>query len=303
MMDKQERLLMKERPNLRQPYLVCGLDGWVDGGEAATGTVRYLTEKLGARRFARIPVDRFHVLQLPGQVSLRPIVSIEQGLLREHHFPRNEFFHWTNPDEDNDLILFLGTEPNLEWSEYANAIIDVAETFLTPRIYLLGGVLDKIPHTREPSVGCTCTSVELRKEMKDHAVEFTSYEGPGSFGTTLLHVCKKKGIEAVSFMARAAYYPEFNILVPRNPKSILALARRLNSLLHLNLDLSDLNQQAKEYEGKLTFMASQNPEFLAYIRELEKGYAEVRYEETLHVSPGEAVRIAEELLRENQEGS
>jgi proteasome assembly chaperone (PAC2) family protein len=300
-MDKQERLVIKEKPNLRQPYLVCGLDGWVDGGEAATGTVKYLIEKLHAKKFARIPVDRFHVFQLPGQVGLRPSIVIHQGILKEHHFPRSEFFHWTNPDEDNDLILFLGAEPHLEWNEYANAIIEVAETFGVARIYLLGGVLDKIPHTMEPNVGCTCTSVDLKNEMKDYGMEFTNYEGPGSFGTTLMHLCRKEGIEVVSTMVRAAYYPEFNILVPRNPKSIRALVLRLNALLHLNLDLSDLDRQAKDYEGKLTFMAGQNPEFLSYVRELEKDYVEIKCDATLHVSPGEAVRIAEEFLRDSKE--
>jgi proteasome assembly chaperone (PAC2) family protein len=300
-MESEERLVIKENPELRQPYMVCGLDGWVDGGEAATGTVRYFIDKLDAKKFARIPVDRFHIYQLPGQVSLRPSVVIEQGLLKAHHFPRNEFFYWTNTAADNDLILFQGTEPNMQWNEYATAILEVAETFGVARIYLLGGVLDKIPHTREPNVGCTCISTALRKEMKDYGVEFTSYEGPGSFGTTLMHICKRKDIEVVSLMVRAAYYPEYNILVPRNPKSIRALALRLNTLLHLDMELSDLDQQCKDFEGKLGFMTSQNPELLAYVRELEKEYVEIECEQALHVSPGEAVRIAEEFLRENKE--
>ena len=36
--------------------MVCGISGWVDGGEVATGSVRYLIGKLEARTFAEMPI-------------------------------------------------------------------------------------------------------------------------------------------------------------------------------------------------------------------------------------------------------
>jgi len=281
--------------------MVCGISGWVDGGEAATGSVRYLVRRLKAKRFAEIPIDKFHIFQVPGQLSLRPQVRMEDGILKEHRFPQNQFFYSVNPNADNDLILFLGTEPNLNWEEYADAILGVAEEFAVFRIYLLGGVLDKIPHTKEPSVSCSCSSEQLKEEMQKYNVRFSNYEGPGSFGTTLLYTCQKKQMQMVSITARATYYPEFNIVIPRNPKAIRAVVRRLNGLLHLNLDISDLDRDAEEFEAKLGFMASQNPEFQAYVEELEKDFIEVKYEEPLDISASEAVQIAEEFLKEKKE--
>jgi len=105
----------------------------------------------------------------------------------------------------------------------------------------------------------------------------------------------------VSITARATYYPEFNIVIPHNPKTIRTIMRRLNHLLSLNLDLSDLEKQAEEFEAKLSFMASQNPKFRAYVEELEKDFTEVEYEEPLEISPDEAVRLAEEFLKEKRE--
>ncbi len=105
----------------------------------------------------------------------------------------------------------------------------------------------------------------------------------------------------VSITARATYYPEFDIVIPHNPKTIRAVVRRLNHLLHLNLDISDLDRQTEEFEAKLNFMASQNPRFQAYIEELEKDFTEVKYEEPLEMSPDEAVRLAEEFLRGKRE--
>jgi len=294
-------VIITGKPKLRHPYLVCGIGGWVDGGEAATGSTRYLVRKLGAKRFAEIPIARFHIFQVPGQLSLRPQIKIEDGLLKEHRFPQNQFFYWVNPNADNDLILFLGTEPNLNWEEYAEAILSVVEEFAVARIYLLGGVLDKTPHTKEPAVSCACSSEQLKKEMQKYGMQFSNYEGPGRFGTTLLYICQQKQVPMVSITARATYYPEFNIVIPRNPKSIRAVIRRLNSPLRLNLDISDLDREAEEFEANLSFMASHNPEFQTYIEELEKDYIEVKYEEPLDISANEAVQLAEEFLKEKRE--
>lgn len=301
-MDKPRNLIISEKPKLRQPYMVCGISGWVDGGEAATGSTQYLIRKLKAKKFAEIPMEKFHIFQVPGQLALRPHIVIEDGRLKEHRFPRNQFFYVVNPNADNDLIFFLGTEPNLNWEEYARAILSVAEEFAVPRIYLLGGVLDKTPHTREPGVFCTCSSEELREEMQRYAIQFSHYEGPGSFGTTLLHFSQKKRIPLVSVIARTTYYPEFNIVIPRNPKAISALVSRLNRLLQLNLDISDLEREVEELEAKLDFMASHNPEFQTYLKELEKDFIEVKYEEPLDISASEAVQIAEEFLKKGKEG-
>ena len=280
--------------------MVCGISGWVDGGEAATGSVRYLTKKLKAKAFAEIPIAKFHVFQVPGQPSIRPHVRIEDGLLKEHRFPQNQFFYWINPSTAHDLILFLGSEPNLNWGEYADAILDVAQHFDTARVYRLGGVMDDSLYTMEPNVSCICSSSELKVEMQDYAVQFTSYEGPGTFGTTLHHVCQNRGLEMVSMTTRAAYYPEFDVFIPHNPKAIRGLVRRLNSLLRLNLDLSDLDSEVEDLEGKLTFMAKQNASYAAYIKQIEKDYVEVKYEERLDISAEEAVEIAEELLKDEE---
>ncbi len=300
-MSWRENVIIAEKPELRHPYMVCGIGGWVDGGEAATGSIKYLVGKLGAKRFAEIPIARFHIFQLPGQLSLRPDIKIKDGVLTEHRFPQNQFFYSVNPDADNDLILFLGTEPNLNWEEYANAILGMAEEFGVTRIYLLGGVLDKTPHTRDPGVSCACSSDQLKEEMRKYNIQFSNYQGPGSFSTTLLRLCQDRRGQMVSLTTRATYYPEYDIVIPHNPKAIRAVISRLNHLLCLNLDISDLDKQAEEFEVKLNFMASQNPAFQAYIEELEKDFIEVAYQEPLEMSPDEGVRLAEEFLRGKRE--
>ncbi len=281
--------------------MVCGLSGWVDGGEVATGGVKYLIKQFGARKFAEMPAPRYHVYQVPGQISLRPIVKMEDGLIAEHHFPRNQFFYARNIASDHDLIFFLGTEPNINWDEYSGTIVDLAKGFQASRIYLLGGVLDETPHTREPKVSCACTSVALRDEMRKYNVTYSNYEGPGSFATTMLYVCKKRGMDAVSFSSRATYYPEYNIVIPHNPKSIKAVLARLNHLMSLSLNFAELDAESREFEGKLEFMRNQSPRFNSYVEELEKNYIDMPFEEPLEISPDEAIKFAEDFLKKNKD--
>ena len=236
-MEESKKLVFNRKPMLRRPYVVCGLTGWVDGGEVATGSVKYIIRQLKAHKFAEMPAAHYHIYQIPGADSLRPMVRMEEGVIVEHHMPRNQFFFAHVPSSDHDIILFLGTEPSMNWEDYAKSIVDVAREFNAERLFVLGGVLDKTPHTREPRISSSCTSEAVREEIRNYNVTFSNREGPTTFNTTLLFFCRERGIEGVSFSVRSTYYPEFNIVVPYNPKSIRALLVRLKHLMHIDLGL------------------------------------------------------------------
>jgi len=299
-LEKKENIIYTAKPVLRRPYMVCGIDGWVNGGEASTGSVKYLIRQFTAKKFAEMPTSPYHIYQVPGADNLRPVTRTEDGLIMECHFPRNQFFYARNPASDHDLILFLGSEPNLNWEDYAASIAGVAKEFQVARLYISGGVLDETPHTCEPRVSCSCTSAEVREEMRKYNVTFSNRSGPTTFNTIVLYFCQTNGIEAVSLSTRATYYPEFNILIPYNPKSIKAILVRLNHLMHLNLNFDWLNDGIKDFEGKLEFMRKQSPRFNAYVEELEKNYVEMPYQEPLDISPDEAIKLAEDILKKNK---
>jgi proteasome assembly chaperone (PAC2) family protein len=296
-MTKNSDIVYSARPELRQPAMVIALDGWVDGGGAATGTVEYLRRKLRPRKLAEIPLERFHVYQLPGQLSLRPYCKVEQGLLTEYRPQRNTFYYWINPDGAHDVILFKGTEPSLNWDAYCEAILSVAGQFGVERIYMVGGVLDKTPHTRNPGVSSVCTSQDLRDELVHFGVGFTEYEGPGGVRTTLLHLAGRRGIEMAILHVRCTYYPEFNMVISHNPKAIRALVVRLRRLLHLPVDTAELDRQSRDFEARVAFMAAQNAELKAYIDTLEREYGEAETLDLQGLSADDAIQAAEEFLR------
>jgi len=96
-------------------------------------------------------------------------------------------------------------------------------------------------------------------------------------------------------------YPEFNVFLGDSPKSVKAVLVRLKDLMNIDMDFGDLDSEISDMEGKLDFVRQQNPKFNALIEELEKKYIEMPYEESFEISPSEAVRLAEEFLKNNDD--
>ncbi|MBN1191196.1 MAG: PAC2 family protein [Dehalococcoidales bacterium] len=300
-MSDEPRLIITKKPTLRNPSIVCGLSGWINSGNVATGGINYFIKQLKAEKFAELPASRYHIYQISDSHSLTPFFKMQEGLIVETQFPRNEFYYAENPVSDHDLILFLGTEPNLNWEEYADTVVSLASDLGASRLFSFGGLLAKIPYTREPVMTCTCSGTRVKNDMDQYNVMYSNREGPATFNQMLVHACKKKGLDGATFTVRVPYYPEFNIAVGYSSKSIRAILVRLNHILHLDINFDELDNEINELHSKLDSIRQQNPKFNTYIEELEKEYVEMTYEETLEISPSEAIKFAEEFLKENKD--
>lgn len=297
----ERNLIYDMKPVLRSPYIVCGLNGWLNGGDVSVGGIEYLIKQFKAAKFAELPVYPYHVYQMPGVENVRPTFKMEDGVVRDVYFPKNEFYYAVNPGSAHDLILFLGTEPSLNWEDFADTVAGLAVDFRAHRLCTFGGILDRSPYTREPRISCTCTSVRVRDEMEKYNVSFSSRQGPASFNLMLLHAARKRDLDGVNFTVRAPYYPEFNIAIDYSPKSIKAVLTRLGNLMSLEIGFEELNKAITELQDKLDAIKRENPQFATYVDELEKNYVEMPYQDTLDISPNEAVKFAEEFLREHQD--
>jgi hypothetical protein len=163
------------------------------------------------------------------------------------------------------------------------------------------GILDMTPYTREPLISCTCTDAKVKQEMDNYQVTFSNREGMASFGQMLIYACKKKGLEGVNFTVRVPCYPEFSVFLGDSPKSLKAILVRLKDLMHYDVNFDKLDGVIKEIEGKLNSVRQQNPNFNAFLDELEKKYVEMPYQKSLDMSPSEGVRLAEEFLKNNRD--
>jgi len=262
-----DKLNIFNRPKLRNPRLLLGFSGWMDGGEVSTGTVKCLIDKLGAKKFAEIDPKGFYIYSFPGSMEItalfRPHTKIKDGIIESYEIPSNTFFC----SEKDNLIIFLSKEPNLNWEEFAECIFSVCSEFGVEMIYFIGSVAGLVPHTREPRLFCSVSHAGLKETFQHYGVKFTNYEGPASIVTYLTANCSKRNIKMVSFVAAIPAYVQGG-----NPKCIEAVTRRIAGMLELEIDFADLMTMSDEFEKKLDDVVQEQPELESNIHKLEEDY-------------------------------
>jgi len=262
-----DKLKISERPKFDNPRLLMGFSGWMNGGEVSTGTVNCLIDKLDAQKLAEIEPTGFYIYSFPGSMEItalfRPHTQIKDGIINSYEIPSNTFFY----NEQSNLILFLGKEPNLNWEEYSECVLAVCAEFGVEMIYFIGSVAGLVPHTREPRLYCSVSQAGLKEKFQHYGVKFTNYEGPASIITYLTTNCSNRDIKMVSLVASIPAYVQGN-----NPKCIEAVTRRIAGMLELEISFDDLTTISEEFEKKLHEVVQEQPELENNIRKLEEDY-------------------------------
>jgi proteasome assembly chaperone (PAC2) family protein len=258
---------MDHCPTLKDATLLLAFNGWMDGGEVSTGTVQRLVDLLEAKPIAEIDAEPFYLYNFPGSMELtalfRPHISIEDGQIVSMEMPSNKFFC----HEPDNVVLFVGKEPNLNWRQFGACIFDLATKMKIRRILFVGSFSGSVPHTREPRMYVTCSGPKILEEMEQYGLRRTGYEGPGSFTSYLMTQAPKVGLEMTSLVAEIPGY-----LQGRNPMSIEAVSRRLAKILKLPLDLDSLRMASTEWEFQVSQAIEEDPKLARRIRKLEEAY-------------------------------
>jgi predicted ATP-grasp superfamily ATP-dependent carboligase len=201
------QLKLKPRPpQLQNATLLLALTGWMDGGDVSTGSVRAIMGRREVRQVARIEPDDFYIYNFPGSMEIaamfRPHVAYDEGVVTEFDLPSNVF--WA--DEADNLVFFVGREPNLRWQAFADCVFHLIRTAGVSRIIFMGSFGGSVPHTREPRLYGSVSDRRLRDLLKQHGLRPSEYAGPGSFATMLLHEAKRHEVEMLSLVAEIPAY-------------------------------------------------------------------------------------------------
>jgi proteasome assembly chaperone (PAC2) family protein len=279
-------LTINELPEgLRRPILIMAFAGWNDAAESATTAARYLSQAWSAQKFARIDPEEFYHFGLS-----RPYVRFKAGSRTEREiiWPATEFSLSRSSRLPRDVIIAVGIEPHLRWKAYCAAVMELARRSQVTLVLTLGALLAEVPHTRPIQMVGGAPDPELAALLGTRP---TRYEGPTGIVGVLNTICRDEGLPVASLWANVPHY----ISGIENPKAALALVRRVLVLLGMELDLSDLEESAKQFDQNLAEIVSQNPQIAAYIKKLES--KKVEEEEPPAVEPGE-LPPASELVAE-----
>ncbi|MEA2126826.1 MAG: hypothetical protein QOI80_3608 [Solirubrobacteraceae bacterium] len=256
-------LRWERRPDgLRAPALVAAFEGWNDAGDAASSALTFVGGALNARRFATIDPEEFYDFQ-----ATRPTIRFVDGISRQVDWPEVEIHAASAPGAVRDLVLVTGHEPSFRWRTFCDTIVDLAEALGVQSIVTLGSLLADVPHTRPVSISGLASDEALIERV---GLNQSSYQGPTGIVGVLHDACQRRGIPSVSLWAAVPHY----VAVSPNPKGALALVRKLEGVVGVAVDATDLEEAAGEYERQVNRAVESDPDVQAFVERLERAAAE-----------------------------
>jgi predicted ATP-grasp superfamily ATP-dependent carboligase len=255
-----EHLVWHDRPPLNRPVLITAFEGWSDAGDAATSAVEFLADQWDADPIATIEAEEFFDF-----TATRPRVELDEFDQRHIVWPANELSAANVPDLGTDVVLLLGTEPQLRWKTFCRHITDVAEALDVSMVITLGALLAEVPHTRPTSVMGSSSDEALATRF---GLRPSRYQGPTGITGVLHTVCRDAGLPSASIWAAVPSY------VPGapSPKATLALVQRVCEMLDTPVVVDDLQLATLSYEQQLDELVREDEETVAYLTQLEERY-------------------------------
>lgn len=249
--------------------MILAFEGWNDAGDAASTAIEHLQLTWDASSWTELDPDPYYDFQVS-----RPTVRLVEGVTREVTWPTTRLSVCRPPGSAHDVVLVHGIEPNMRWRAFCSELLALVEGVDARTVVTLGALLADSPHTRPVPVTGTAYDEDSANRF---GLDQSRYEGPTGIVGIFQDACVQAGIPAISFWAAVPHY----VSQPPSPKATLALLHRVEETLDLEVPLSNLPEQAEEWENTVSEMAEEDEDVRNYVRALEeRGDAETTLTET-----------------------
>ncbi len=252
-------LIWDRKPDeLRAPAMICAFQGWNDAGDSASSAVAFLVSALEAKRFARIDSQEFYDFQ-----ANRPSVRLHEGNAEEIMWPTVEIYEAFAPRAMRDLVLVQGVEPSMRWRSFSQHLVDLAEVLGVKVILSLGALLSDVAHSRPVAMTGYASDPTMLQSL---GITPSNYEGPTGIISVLHTTCTQAGIPSATMWAGIPHY----VAAAANPKAALALVRRIEGVVGVSVDVTELEAASDEYERQVGIAVQNDPEIQAFVERLER---------------------------------
>ncbi|MFC1878798.1 PAC2 family protein [Chloroflexota bacterium] len=296
-----------EKPEAEKIYMLAGWRQWADAGSISSGLPRYMIQQLGAKQIGQIRPDGFYLFQFPGTHDLvRPVVRFEAGFPRALETQRNEIYY--AGDEKQGVVIFLGDEPHMDVERYVTSILDMAQTLGVRRIIGFGGVYGELPYDRERTVSSIYSLSHIKDELDQLAVNLSDYQGGASIGS---YTCRRAGEREMEYVSFYSFVPLYDLSgIPQVGNSIriendfmawLGVMQRVNHMLKLGFDLSDLQEKSQKLvrsvDAKVEELDKMTPQsgVSEYLKKLAEDFTEISFDPLDDIWQEEINRLFDKL--------
>ena len=227
---------MADTPTLTRPWLVAV---WPGMGHVALNAGVYLLAKLGMTAVAEFEGgDLFDVAQ----------VEVKRGVIQPARRPRNRFFVWTDPNKRHDLVVFLGeAQPPVGKLPFCKQVIDYATGLGVERVVTFAAMATQMRPEHRSRVFGAATDEDGVTELRDMDLTILEDGHIGGLNGVLLGAAAVAGLRGTCFLGEM---PQVFAQVPF-PKASLAILEAFTALTNVDLDLTELAEQARAVEEQL----------------------------------------------------
>jgi len=303
-----------EKPEAENIYMLAGWRQWADAGSISSGLPQYLIRQTDAQHIGQIRSDGFYLFQFPGTHDLvRPVVRFKDGYPEMLQTQRNEFFYTGN--DERGLVIFQGDEPHMDAERYVSTFLAAAQTLGVKRIIGFGGVYGELPYEKERIVSAIYSMPSLKGELDELSVNLSDYHGGASVGS---YICRRAGEQEIEYISLYSFVPMYDLSnLPKMSSTIriendflawLGVMRRVEHMLHLGLDLSDLEEKSKRLiesiDAKVDELDSQSPQVGVrnYLQRLSDEFTEVPFDPLDDIWQDEIKRLFDKLDPDDPQG-
>jgi hypothetical protein len=229
-----------EEPKLRRPVAIVAFGGWNDACDVASTSADFILEAhTSTTVLAELESDPFYDFQ-----QHRPVIDIRDGVTRSLTWPRLRFTALHRPDDDHDIVLVSGPEPNFNWKTFARSIVEVLDSFGVEQVLMIGAYVGAVSHAAPVTLsGVGSDSVSVIRSGLDSA----NYTGPTGIVGVVQGACKEAGLRSLSMWAPTPPYLSGNPF----PKAVLGLVEKIADITNLHIDTAELITVDAEYTQKV----------------------------------------------------
>ena len=275
---------------LRDPVLLCSWQGWPDAAESATKSIEEILKQKDPIETYSINSEEYYIYS-----DKRPHVSNPKPEKRKIDWPENKF-SFIKTDNENDLIIFQGVEPDLYWKKYIKEFMSLIKFYDVKQVIMVGSLLDSVPHTRDPRISITATISDKNKFLKSQKFAVPTYEGPAGITSAIGEMLDSMKISSISIWGHTPHY----LQVTHNPILSFAIMKKLNDILNLNVNFDKISKRSEEFKSSLNLALEDHKEITKYVERLEESY-DTEEMSKIDPEPKLIIKDLENFLKESRE--
>jgi uncharacterized protein len=232
---------MPEELKINKPWLVAV---WPGMGHVAISAGYYLMAKLGMHMLAEFAAQELFDVEY---------VEVKGGLIHTGRLPRSRFFIWSDPAQKHDIIVFIGeAQPPIGKYAFCRRLIEYARQIGVERVFTFAAMATQMQPDQVSRVFSAATDEQSLAELKQLQLEILEEGHIGGLNGVLLGAAAEAGLRGACLLGEM---PHVFVQLPF-PKASLAVLEVFTKMAEIDVDLTELSEQAKDMEEKLAELLS-----------------------------------------------